>query len=60
LLNCGPWKGQLQPFADRQNQFGLLSRSDAEAAQNLLPLVWGENEPHAQVVIWALFEREQG
>jgi hypothetical protein len=60
LLNCGPWKGQLQPFADRQNQFGLLSRSDAEAAQDLLPLEWGENEPHAQVVVWALFEREQG
>jgi len=56
LLNCGPWKGRLGPIADRQNRFGLLSRSDAELAQKLLPSEWSENEPHAHVMIWALYE----
>lgn len=59
LLNCGPWEGQLKPFTKRQNQFGLLSLSDAQLAQELLPIEWGSNEPHAHVVVWALYEREQ-
>ena len=58
LLNCGSWEGELEAFTKRQNQFGLLSRSDAELAQKLLPIEWGEYEPHAHVMIWALYERE--
>lgn len=57
LHNCGPWKGRLEPFVHRLNEFGLLSLADAELARKLLPLEWGEQEPHAHVTIWALYER---
>ena len=58
LLNCGPWEGQLEPFTQRLNDVGLLSRADAELARKLLPIEWGENMGHANVDIWALYERE--
>ena len=57
LLNCGPWEGQLEPLTRRLNEFGLLSLADAELARKLLPLAWGEQEHHAHVTIWALYER---
>jgi hypothetical protein len=57
LHNCGPWKGQLEPLTQRLNEFGLLSLADAELARKLLPLEWGEQEPHAHVTIWALYGR---
>jgi len=53
-----PWKGQLAPLTHRLNEFGLLSLADAELARKLLPLEWGEQEPHAHVTIWALYTRE--
>ena len=55
LLNCGRWEGVLAPIAQRVNQYGLLSLSDAKIAQSLLPEAWHDN-PHAIVTIWALFE----
>lgn len=55
LLNCGPWTGILAPMTQRLNQYGLLSLEDAKLAQELLPSVW-ENDAHAYVDIWALFE----
>jgi hypothetical protein len=58
LLNCGPWEGLLKPFTERLNRVGLLSRDDAEAAQQLLPRQWGEGMDHAHVAVWALYERE--
>ena len=58
LHNCGPWQGRLEPLIRRLNEFGLLSLADAELARKLLPLEWGEQEPHAHVTIWALYERE--
>ncbi len=58
LHNCGRWEGQLEPLTRRLNEFGLLSLADAELARKLLPLEWGEQEPHAHVTIWALYERE--
>ena len=57
LHNCGPWEGQLEPLVRRLNDVGLLSLADAELARRLLPLEWGEQEPHAHVTIWALYER---
>lgn len=57
LLNCGPWEGWLAPFPKRLNAFGLLSQEDATQAQALLPREWGEQEPHAHVVRWALYEK---
>jgi len=36
----------------------LLSLADAELARKLLPMEWGENMDHANVTIWALYERE--
>ena len=56
LLNCGPWKGKLLPITKRLNQYGLLSLDDAQLAQQLLPEEWGEEEPHACVDIWALYD----
>jgi hypothetical protein len=58
LLNCGPWEGLLRPFTERLNSVGLLCRDDAESAQRLLPQQWGEGMDHAQVAVWALYERE--
>lgn len=58
LHNCGPWQGLLEPLTMRLNEFGLLSLADAELARKLLPQEWGEQEPHAHVTIWALYERE--
>jgi len=58
LLNCGPWEGKLQPFMERLNEVGLLSRADAELARKLLPIEWGETMDHANVDVWALYERE--
>lgn len=57
LLNCGSWRGKLEPIAKRMNEFGLLSFEDALSAQKILPIEWGEGEPHAHVTIWALYER---
>lgn len=56
LLNCGPWTGRLAPLYERLNTAGLLSLDDASSAQALLPLEWGQQEHHARVVIWALYE----
>ena len=58
LLNCGPWNGRLKQFTARLNAVGLLSRSDAESAQIVLALEWGAGMDHADVDIWALYERE--
>jgi len=58
LHNCGPWEGLLEPLARRLNDVGLLSLADAELARKLLPMEWGENMDHANVTIWALYERE--
>lgn len=58
LLNCGPWQGKLEPFTQRLNEVGLLSRADAEVALKLLPMEWGQNMDHAHATIWALYERE--
>lgn len=55
LLNCGPWEGRLAPFAQRLNQYGLLSFDDARRAKELLPQAWPD-DPHADVTIWALYE----
>lgn len=57
LHNCGRWEGQLEPLTRRLNEYGLLSLADAELARKLLPLEWGENMDHANVTIWALYER---
>jgi hypothetical protein len=58
LHNCGRWDGVLEPLALRLNEFGLLSLADAELARKLLPIEWGEQERHAHVTIWALYERQ--
>ncbi|HEY9881422.1 MAG TPA: hypothetical protein V6D29_23410 [Leptolyngbyaceae cyanobacterium] len=55
LLNCGRWEGVLAPIAQRANQYGLLALEDAKTAQALLPEAWN-NDAHAFVTIWALFE----
>lgn len=57
VLNCGPWTGRLAPFVGVLNQFGLLSLDDALRAQAILPVEWGNEEPHARVKIWALYGR---
>ncbi len=57
LHNCGSWEGQLEPLTRRLNDVGLLSLADAELARKLLPMEWGEAEPHAHVTIWAVYER---
>lgn len=56
LLNCGPWEGILSGLDQRRNAFGLLDLDAATEAQRLLPEAWGENEIHAFVDVWALFE----
>ena len=56
LLNCGEWKGNLLPFTKKLNKFGLLNLEDAIKCKELLPIEWGEEEPHAFVDIWALYE----
>lgn len=58
LHNCGRWEGQLEQLTQRLNEFGLLSLADAELARKLLPVEWGETMDHANVTIWALYERE--
>jgi hypothetical protein len=59
LHSCGSWEGLLEPLVHRLNAFGLLSLADAELARKLLPMEWGEQERHAHVTIWALYERQQ-
>lgn len=56
ILNCRVWAGKLAPIVPRINLFGLLALSDAKLAQELLPEEWGEDEPHACVDIWALYD----
>jgi hypothetical protein len=58
LFNCSCWEGQLEPLTHRLNEVGLLSLADAELARKLLPMEWGETMDHANVTIWALYERE--
>lgn len=60
ILNCGPWTGLLAPFVNRLNSYGLLSTTDAHQVQNLLPVEWGADEPHAAAKIWALYGRGVG
>ncbi len=55
LLNCGPWTGQLAPFAEQLNGYGLLAFRDAALAKTLLPKTWPA-DPHGTVTIWALYE----
>lgn len=55
LLNCGRWQGELQRIAERAGKNGLLSLSDALAAQRILPQAWPGN-PHGIVTVWALYE----
>lgn len=55
ILNCGRWTGELAPFAQRLNGFGLLTLADAVAAKSILPGAWPDN-PHANVTVWALYE----
>jgi hypothetical protein len=57
VLNCGPWRGALQPLVARLNRYGLLSVRDALQVQKLLPREWGVEEPHADADVWALFGR---
>lgn len=57
LLNCGPWTGGLRPIFERLNSHGLLTEEDSRMAQKLLPVEWGDAEPHAHTVVWALYER---
>jgi hypothetical protein len=58
LLACGRWEGQLEPLAQRTNEFGLLSLADAELGRKLLPLEWGDHDHHAHMTISALYTRE--
>lgn len=57
VVNCGPWTGRLEPFVGRLNSVGLLSVSDARRVQEILPVEWGADEPHARARIWALYGR---
>jgi hypothetical protein len=57
VVNCGPWKGRLAPFVSRLNSVGLLTVADARRVQELLPVEWGADEPHAAAQIWALYGR---
>ncbi len=56
LLNCGKWTGPLEKFEQELNEFGLLNHEHACRAQELLPEVWGEDNPHAFVDLWQLLE----
>jgi len=56
ILNCGPWRGRLEPFVERLNGCGLLTFEDATLVQRILREVWGEEEPHARCDIWQLHE----
>lgn len=56
LLNCGPWEGELAQFTTRLNDFGLLDLEEVRRAELLLPVVWGEDEPHAFADVWAICE----
>jgi hypothetical protein len=55
LLNCGPWRGAMEPIAHRTGENGLLGWEDANLAQSLLPEAWND-DPHSFVTIWSLFE----
>jgi len=57
VVNCGPWKGRLAPFVSRLNSVGLLSVADARAVEDILPVEWGADEPHAAAQVWALYGR---
>ena len=56
LLNCGFWEGELAQFTTQLNEFGLLGLEEVRRAELLLPVVWGENEPHAFADVWAICE----
>ena len=56
LLNCGPWKGLLTPLDLKRNEFGLLTRADAETAKSLLPRDWGIEEHHAHVSVIGVYQ----
>lgn len=56
LLNCGPWKGELAEFTARLNEFGLLGLEEVKRAEIVLPVAWGQDEPHAFADVWAIFE----
>lgn len=56
VLNCGSWEDQLMSFKDKINQYGLLGFDDAKAVQAILPQVWGKEEPHAHVDVYAVFQ----
>jgi len=56
LLNCGPWEGELAQFKTYLNGFGLLDLEEVRRAELLLPVVWGEDEPHALADVWAICE----
>ena len=58
ILNCGQWTGELIPFVNRLNNFGLLSYDDAVNVQKILPNAWND-DPHSFVDIWAIYELKQ-
>ena len=58
VLNCGQWRGLVEPCVARLNQYGLLSVVDAREVQRLLPLEWGADERHAVSDVWALYGRD--
>ncbi|MDZ8106163.1 MAG: hypothetical protein RM338_11150 [Nostoc sp. DedQUE12a] len=55
LWNYRPWTGVLKPLIQKVNRYGLLTWSDAIAAQAILPQAW-QNHPRSVVKICALFE----
>lgn len=59
VVNCGPWTGRLEALVARLNAVGLLSVADARRAQEILPLEWGPDQPHAAAQIWALYGRSR-
>jgi len=56
LLNCGPWEGELAQFTTLLNRFGLLDLQEVRRAEMILPIVWGQDEPHAFADVWAICE----
>lgn len=56
LTNCGKWQDDLEPLASCVNKYGLLDLESAQRAQILLPQL-RVGDPHAQVTIWAVYER---
>ncbi|MCG2711516.1 MAG: hypothetical protein L6416_04225 [Candidatus Omnitrophica bacterium] len=56
ILNCGELKGNLAIFKEKLNKYGLLNLEDAKMLKDMLPRCWGQEEPHAKVNIWGLYE----